>query len=114
MQKVLGNLLSNAIKFTPNQGMITVIASTYIDKSDHKERLYVAVKDTGKGILEEDMVKIFDRFYQSKQNQALSGYGQSGTGIDFICVNELFNCITVKLRREISHLVVLVSDSLSN
>ena len=86
MQKVLGNLLSNAIKFTPNQGMITVIASTYIDKSDHKERLYVAVKDTGKGILEEDMEKIFDRFYQSKQNQALSGYGQSGTGIGlYLC-----------------------------
>jgi signal transduction histidine kinase/ligand-binding sensor domain-containing protein/DNA-binding response OmpR family regulator len=86
MQKVLGNLLSNAIKFTPDHGMITVIASTYVDKSDKKERLYVAVKDTGKGVPEEDMEKIFDRFYQSKQNQALSGYGQSGTGIGlYLC-----------------------------
>jgi len=86
MQKVLGNLLSNAIKFTPNQGMITVIASTYVDKSDQKERLFVAVKDTGKGVPEEDLEKIFERFYQSKQNQALSGYGQSGTGIGlYLC-----------------------------
>lgn len=86
MQKVLSNLLSNAIKFTPNQGTITVVASTYVDKSDQKERLYVAVKDTGKGVPEEDQEKIFDRFYQSKQNQAFSGYGQSGTGIGlYLC-----------------------------
>jgi signal transduction histidine kinase/ligand-binding sensor domain-containing protein/DNA-binding response OmpR family regulator len=86
MQKVIGNLLSNAIKFTPDRGLITVIASTYTDKSDQKERLYVAVKDTGKGVPEEDMVKIFDRFYQSKQHQAYSGYGQSGTGIGlYLC-----------------------------
>jgi len=66
--------------------MITIIASTYIDKSDQKERLYVAVKDTGNGVPEEDMEKIFDRFYQSKQNQAFSGYGQSGTGIGlYLC-----------------------------
>jgi signal transduction histidine kinase/DNA-binding response OmpR family regulator len=86
MQKVVSNLLSNAIKFTPDQGMITVIASTYTDRLDQKEKLYVAVKDTGKGISEEDIDKIFDRFYQSKQNQAYSGYGQSGTGIGlYLC-----------------------------
>jgi DNA-binding response OmpR family regulator len=86
MQKVIGNLLSNAIKFTPDRGRISVIASTYTDRSDQKERLYVAIKDTGKGIPEEDLEKIFDRFFQSKQNQSYSGYGQSGTGIGlFLC-----------------------------
>ena len=86
MQKVMGNLLSNAIKFTPNGGIITVIASTYIDKADQKEKLYVAVKDTGNGVPEEDMEKIFDRFYQSKQNQPFTGSGQSGTGIGlYLC-----------------------------
>jgi Signal transduction histidine kinase len=81
MQKVIGNLLSNAIKFTPDKGMITVIASTYLDKLDKKEHLYVAIKDNGKGIPEEDLEKVFDRFYQSKQSEAYAGYGQSGTGI---------------------------------
>ena len=86
MQKVIGNLLSNAIKFTPDRGQITVIASTYTDRTDQKERLFVAIKDTGKGIPEEDLEKIFDRFYQSKQNQCYSGYGQSGTGIGlYLC-----------------------------
>lgn len=86
MLKVMGNLLSNAIKFTPDKGAITIIASTYTDNSDKKERLYVAVKDTGKGIPEEDLTRIFDRFYQSKQNQSYSGSGQSGTGIGlYLC-----------------------------
>ena len=86
LQKVITNLLSNAIKFTPDRGVITVIASTYTDKSDRKERLYVVIKDTGKGVPVEDLEKIFDRFYQSKQNQAYSGYGQSGTGIGlYLC-----------------------------
>jgi len=86
MQKVLGNLLSNAIKFTPDRGIITIIASTYTDRSDNKERLYVAVKDTGKGVPDEDLKKIFERFYQSKQHQVYSGYGQSGTGIGlYLC-----------------------------
>jgi len=86
MQKVISNLLSNAIKFTPDHGMITVIASTYTDKSDHKEKLYLAIKDTGKGIPADDLENIFERFFQSKQNQAYSGYGQSGTGIGlYLC-----------------------------
>jgi signal transduction histidine kinase/ligand-binding sensor domain-containing protein/DNA-binding response OmpR family regulator len=86
MQKVLGNLLSNAIKFTPDYGTITVIASTYTDRSDQKERLYVSVKDTGKGVPVEDLEKIFERFYQSKLNQPYSGSGQSGTGIGlYLC-----------------------------
>lgn len=81
MQKVIGNLLSNAVKFTPDQGTITVVASIYTDRSDHKERMYVAVKDTGNGVPEEELEKIFERFYQSKQNKTFAANGQSGTGI---------------------------------
>lgn len=86
MQKVIGNLLSNAVKFTPDKGTITIVASTYTDKSDHKERLYVAVKDTGNGIPEEELEKIFERFYQSRQNKTFAANGQSGTGIGlYLC-----------------------------
>ncbi|MBN2766809.1 MAG: response regulator [Paludibacteraceae bacterium] len=94
MQKVLGNLLSNAIKFTPDRGQISIIASTYTDKADQQEKLYLAVKDSGKGILPDDLQRIFERFYQSKQNQFYSGYGQSGTGIGlYLCkrIIELHN-----------------------
>ena len=86
MQKVITNLLSNAIKFTPDKGTITVVASTYTDRTDRRERLYVAVKDTGMGVPPDEQDKIFDRFYQSRQNKALSANGQSGTGIGlYLC-----------------------------
>lgn len=94
LQKVIGNLLSNAIKFTPDYGVITFIAGTYFDKKDQNEKLFVSVKDTGKGIVEEEREKIFERFYQSKQITAYSGTGQSGTGIGlYLCkqIIELHN-----------------------
>ncbi len=86
MQKLMGNLLSNAVKFTPDGGTITIVASIYTDKTDNREKLYVAVKDSGKGIPEKDLDKIFERFYQSKSYQGYSGTGQSGTGIGlYLC-----------------------------
>lgn len=94
MQKVIGNLLSNAIKFTPERGKISIIASTYFDKKDQSEKLFFAVKDTGKGIPNQEKELIFERFYQSKSNTGYSGTGQSGTGIGlYLCkqIVELHN-----------------------
>jgi signal transduction histidine kinase/ActR/RegA family two-component response regulator len=55
---ILSNLLSNAIKFTPSGGAVHV--SVHIEGPD----MVVAVKDTGIGISEEGLERIFDRFYQ--------------------------------------------------
>lgn len=55
---ILSNLLSNAIKFTPERGTIRVSASV------EEGRLVTAVSDTGVGIPEEDLERIFQRFYQ--------------------------------------------------
>jgi signal transduction histidine kinase/ligand-binding sensor domain-containing protein/DNA-binding response OmpR family regulator len=86
LQKVITNLLSNALKFTPDKGVITILASVFTDKSDKKEKLYMAVKNTGSSIPEDELEKIFDRFYQSKSTKKQMGYGQSGTGIGlFLC-----------------------------
>lgn len=86
LQKLIANLLSNALKFTPDNGIITIVASTYTDKSDQKEKLYMAVKDSGNGIPEEELELIFDRFYQSKNHKPYAGSGQSGTGIGlYLC-----------------------------
>lgn len=86
LQKLLGNLLSNALKFTPDDGVITVIATKFVDKEDRREKLYLAVKDSGHGIPEEELDQIFDRFYQSKSSKQFAGNGQSGTGIGlYLC-----------------------------
>lgn len=56
--EVLQNLLDNALQYTPSGGQIDVTASS----SDHEVTFTVA--DTGIGIPESDLVRIFERFYR--------------------------------------------------
>jgi len=76
--QVFLNLLSNAIKFNREGGRIE-IASRRGD--DH--HLAVQVRDTGTGIPEESLEKIFDRFYQEGQASAAAGEG-SGIGLAIV------------------------------
>jgi signal transduction histidine kinase/ligand-binding sensor domain-containing protein/DNA-binding response OmpR family regulator len=80
MSKVYFNIISNAIKFT-DKGIIDVNIEK-VDKDNYeilknaKFRSFVKVeiKDTGKGIPKEQSIKIFDRFYQGKEQRG-KGYG---------------------------------------
>ena len=57
-KQVLYNLLSNAVKFTPPPGQITITVK------DSPEHLTVSVHDTGIGMKEEDLPKLFREFEQ--------------------------------------------------
>ena len=63
MQRVLENLLRNALKYTPGDGTITIS----LDK--RPGCVAVAVADTGCGIAEHELDRIFDRFYRSEQGE---------------------------------------------
>ena len=67
--QVISNLVSNAIKFTPQEGTIRVSAR----QRDHK--IVVSVADTGPGIPQEHLSKIFDRFWRTP------GTTQKGSGL---------------------------------
>lgn len=85
MRKVITNLLSNAIKFTPNGGTVSLYISSLLS-ADGQKKLYICVKDTGPGIPEEDLNRIFNRFYQSQNQVKYPVYGQAGTGIGlYLC-----------------------------
>jgi len=58
MQRVLENLLENALRHTPDGGNIQ------IDVDIDSGRVIVQVSDTGSGIAEADVPKIFERYYQ--------------------------------------------------
>jgi PAS domain S-box-containing protein len=59
IHEVLDNLLANALKFTPKGGDITLQVRTDGDFA------IVSVRDTGKGMTEEQLPRIFDEFYKA-------------------------------------------------
>ena len=78
IQQVLNCLLSNAIKFTSDGGVRVKIAA--IDDTAEKVTLRIAVADTGIGISEANMSKLFIRFSQVDGSDTRR-YGGSGLGL---------------------------------
>jgi len=70
--QVVSNLLSNAVKFTRQGGTIVVSARL------RDNTIVVSVSDEGPGIRQEDLSKVFDRFWQARETRRLgSGLGLS-------------------------------------
>ena len=94
MEKVLFNLLSNAFKNTPDNGKITVsLLPVKIDelKRDLNEQtrqlpvlndfMMISVSDTGTGIPDDELEKIFDPFYQVHRKGTPQPFG-TGIGLN--------------------------------
>ncbi len=79
-RQILLNLLTNAMAYTPEGGKVTVEARR------EAERWWIRVADTGIGIPEEDLPRIFERFYRvDKARSRESG----GTGLGLAIVKHL-------------------------
>jgi two-component system, NtrC family, sensor histidine kinase GlrK len=78
MQQVLDNLLSNALKFTPEGGRVVMAAQAQRNRDRNARQVKVIISDTGPGIPEEDLEKVFKRFYQSTRE---TGRNHPGTGL---------------------------------
>ncbi|MGB9716445.1 MAG: ATP-binding protein [Thermodesulfovibrionales bacterium] len=59
LEQILTNLIGNALKFTPEGGFISVSARPFNEKM-----VAVSVKDTGIGIPEDQLDKVFEKFHQ--------------------------------------------------
>ncbi len=77
LQQCLNNLLSNAAKFT-KQGSVTLVAKQALIKD--QPHLIFAVKDTGIGMSESEVSRIFDPFTQA-DNSIQREYGGTGLGM---------------------------------
>lgn len=80
--QALTNLIGNAIKYTPEKGNITIKAFL---EEDGKV-VEVNVIDTGPGIPNKDLTKIFDKFYQAGERTMTD---VSGTGIGLTIAKEI-------------------------
>lgn len=87
---VLNNLISNALKYTGAGDEICVGATAGRDK------VYVTVKDTGQGIPEEYIDKIFEKFVQVKDGD----FEVRGTGLGLAVVKEIIEAHNGEIRCE--------------
>ena len=74
--RALGNIVDNALRFTPKGGEIR------IGLAQSNGQVQVAISDTGSGIPEKDLPKVFDRFFRS--DPARSSSGSTGLGLSLV------------------------------
>lgn len=81
LRQVFVNLLSNAISYTPEGGTVDVHISL-----TELEQVRIAISDTGIGIPEKDLPRIFERFYRVDKARSR---GSGGTGLGLSIVKHL-------------------------
>lgn len=77
IEEVFSNLITNAINYSPEGGVVTVSASCLNDNID------IRVSDTGVGIPETELPKIFDKFYRVKDPKTRKVMG-TGLGLSIV------------------------------
>ncbi len=69
LRQVVANLMDNAIKYTPKGGMVSV-------KADRQDKgVILSVEDTGIGIPDEELPRIWDRLYRGRNASSKKGLG---------------------------------------
>ncbi|MEO6048823.1 MAG: ATP-binding protein [Candidatus Kapaibacterium sp.] len=69
LERALINVIENAIKYSPDSGVVIV----RLESAEGKAR--VTVSDQGEGIPQEDIPRVFDRFFRSDRARTTSGSG---------------------------------------
>jgi signal transduction histidine kinase len=80
IRQVLVNLTSNAIKYNRDAGVVNIL----VEPLD-AQHVCVSVSDTGRGIPEKDLVRIFEKFFRVADSE---GYA-TGTGLGLSIVKQI-------------------------
>lgn len=85
LERVFYNLISNAFRYTPKGGIISI----HIKKEE--KDIVIAIEDSGVGIAEEYIDKIFDLFFEIPTHKNLENNYNKGTGIGLSIVKNIVN-----------------------
>ena len=75
--QVIYNLMNNAINYTGNDKKV------YIDITEDKHKYTVSIRDTGKGIKQEDLKHIWDKYYHNEKKHKRNNFG-TGLGLSIV------------------------------
>ena len=104
LEQVLANLLRNGVRHTPPGGIVATIARA------EAEQVVIEVRDTGHGIVPDDLPHIWERFYRGQNGVAHDGAGMGlaivkdlieamGGGVSVESTVGQGSCFVVRLRR---------------
>lgn len=91
MSQILINLLSNAIKYNSKNGSVTIVIT------ESSRGVTLKVRDTGFGIPEKDLPRIFEKFYRVDTSLT---YEVSGTGLGLSIVKNLVEALKGEIKIE--------------
>ncbi len=98
LERVLRNLVSNAIRYTDDGGVL-------VSCRPRNGRLLVQVWDSGIGISEANLPRIFDEFFQAQSNRPLEAHHRKGLGLGLAIVRRLGGLMDapISVRSRVGH-----------
>jgi PAS domain S-box-containing protein len=92
IRQILMNILGNAIKFTAVGSIESRIE--LLKNEEHQQLIQLVCEDSGIGIAEESLKKIFDEFYQENSSNT---NGETGSGLGLSIIHQLVNMMGGKI-----------------
>ncbi len=90
VRQIMSNLLGNAIKSTPAGGSIEISTTIHEENGNFPAAaqtispyLMISVKDSGGGIADKDINRVFERFYRAER-PLIEGLGETGVGLSIV------------------------------
>ncbi len=98
-RRILGNLLSNAVKFTPEHGSVRVSVHRKKVSSSGFARYEISVEDTGIGMTEDFMARMYEAF---EREESSTKTGSIGTGLGLAITKRLLDMMggSISVRSE--------------
>lgn len=81
MMRAIGNLAVNAVKYNRAGGRVLIQAGVAAWADGRPQKVFIEVSDTGVGIPEEDLTRVFDKYFRSSTSS-----GRRGTGLGLAIV----------------------------